>query len=343
MSTSFRFITACGALASLAAMASPQEALVTAGVERAKVALERNDSEAASQELRSLDAAIEAVPSSPRRTTLRNQVQALAKRADPRYAARAKALDTAAKALVKAAKTYASKRWHRTALELAELAARLAPQHAAAARDEARLAAQSAPAAPASDLAAFFAKSSQPYKYEGRWTLQGNEIHSPEHLDPLPTMLLSSHLIEERDFFIEVEARTEGQPGEFALAFGWRGSLELALLELFYLERTPQNPLGLSEQRFLLHLANGEYQTLATRYPSVTPRERRGWVKLRVEVRGPQLRGIVGGFSVLEAEFADRPLMGRFGLFVSSASAWKGVTRFRNLRWGPLEEPAAKR
>jgi hypothetical protein len=139
-----------------------------------------------------------------------------------------------------------------------------------------------------------------------------------------------------------VEVRTDGEPGEFALAFGYRGPFDLALLELFYLERTAKNPLVLSEQRFLRLLDDG-YHEIASRYPSLTRRERRDWVRLRVEVRGPHLRGILGGFSVLEAEFAERPLTGRFGLFISSSSEWKGVTRFRNLRWGPLTDPVEKR
>lgn len=336
----------CGAalalFALLARSAVAQEPVVTAGIERAKTALEQKDAEGATLELRGLEQALEALPSSTRRTTLRNQVLGLWKRADPRQAARSKALETTAKALVKAAKAYTAKRWHRTALELLELAARLAPQHAAAPRDEARLAAASTSSTPAQDLSSFFAKATQPYEYDGKWKLESDEIHSPAHVQPLPTLLRSAAPIELREYFVEVEARTDGEPGEFALCIGHRGAASFALLELFYLPRNEQNPLALSEQRFLL-LEDGPERVLATAYPSLTPRERRGWVKLRVEVRGQRLRGIVAGCSAIEAEITSQPLTGHFGLFVASSSQWKGVTRFRNLRWGPLEAPAAKR
>ena len=63
----------CGAaFALLASSAVAQEPVVTVGVERAKAALEQKDAEGATLELRGLEPALEALPSSTRRTTLRN-------------------------------------------------------------------------------------------------------------------------------------------------------------------------------------------------------------------------------------------------------------------------------
>lgn len=274
--------------------------------------------------LREAQAALAKVADVAVAKSLHKSLDPLLAEIDPLAAETTKAEELAARALLRTAKAYQAKKWHRCALPWLRLAAELSDKVAGKALQ------QAGEAESAVDATTAWFGDAVTFAGGGIWKLDKGVVTSPKLGND--TVGWRTKKETKGPVRIAIETRTTAEPSKTSLVFGMHPDKNGDAYYVVELRHMP----GFSQLRLLHKSASGDFAELALQPLTMSRSERADWVTLWAELRGDRIRVGVGEIESLEASAATKDLDGGLGLFVSGDTPWKFSVRFRNLRVDPL-------
>jgi len=276
--------------------------------------------------LRAAREAAEAVQdTNVRKSLLKSVEQALAE-TDTLAAETRKAEDSAARALLRAAKAYQVRKWHRAALHYLRLAADLSVAVAGKALEAADTATAT------TDAIRTWFGDGKTFAGGGVWKVTANSIESPKLTGA--SVGFRSEKSTKGKTRIAIETRTSEAPSKSSIVFGMKPDKNG---DSYYVVEL-RHYRGGSQLRLLHNPQNGAIVEIANQPLTLSRAERADWIELWVELSGDRIRvGVgVGEWESLEANAVTPDLDGCIGMFVSGDSPFVAPIAFRNLRVEPL-------
>jgi hypothetical protein len=324
MRSVLRLALACAALA---AAPAAQEEQVLQDLVDAKQLRDEGRAEDAALRLRAARAGLEAVEDPAVRRRLERSVLGLLAELDPLDAEREKAFEAVARELLKPARAYQRRKWHRAALPLLEAVAafseKIGGKALAQSRDEVE-GGRGAPR-PAEGIEGWL-KAGLTFAGGGYWKVQDGIAESPTL--GLESLGLRSERRTAGPTRISIEVLASSAPSKAAIVFAMEPSKngdDYYILEL-------RHERGFSQLRLLHNAASGGIDEIVNQAVAMARAERADWTELWVELRGDLIRIGLADLESAETRSVTPDLDGVIGLFVSGDSPFKAPVRFRNLR-----------
>lgn len=314
---------ACSLAVLLAMRLDAQEDVALRHLAQARALHDGGKSEDAALLLREAKLALAKVTDAAVQRSLQKSIDALVVKVDPLAGEVLKAEETAARALLRAAKAYQARKWHRCALPFLRLAADASDKLAGKALKEAGDGVTADPTTAWFGEAATFAGG-------GVWKLEQGVITSPKAGND--SLGWRTKKETKGPVRIAIESKTTAEPSKTSLVFGMRPSKDGDAFYVLELRHMP----GFSQIRLLHKPRDADFTELALVPLTLSRAERADWVTLWAELRGDRIRVGIGDIESIEANAATKDLDGNLGVFISGDTPWKAAVAFRKLRVEPL-------
>ncbi|MCA8943345.1 MAG: hypothetical protein KDB80_12350, partial [Planctomycetes bacterium] len=289
--------------------------------EAAKTANKAGDAEAAV--LRLFDAQRVLFDAGKEADSLTARIEAFAKRIAAAHARRRKSIDRAASLLAKVADRYIAAGWLRIAEPLVRESERLSPSVAAptiAAFRKAELGSE------ATDDAAI-GEMFRPGEFiwgKDEWVFDGPVLSSPSY-DKGRQLRIGGRRLDfaGKERSVTVEWRADGER-DVRLVFAYRHIEEYCELRI---QTWNSGPATVEIRR----VRDDQLEKLAESSVPLSDDERSGWLRLRIDLGGEQLRAIVGEHQPIRAKSPELP-RGFLGLMVVGDAPENSPVEFRGLK-----------
>jgi hypothetical protein len=229
-----------------------------------------------------------------------------------------------ARALLRAAKSYQARKWHRMALPYLQLAASVSAAVAGKALELADAATTTTDA-----IRAWFGDG-KTFAGGGVWKVTANSVESPKLTGG--SVGFRSEKTTKGKTRIAIETRASDAPSKSSIVFGMKPDKNG---DSYYVVEL-RHYRGGSQLRLLHNPQSGAIVEIANHPLTLSRAERADWVELWVELAGDRVRVGVGDWESLEANAVTADLDGCIGLFISGDSPFLAPIAFRNLRVEPL-------
>jgi hypothetical protein len=274
--------------------------------------------------LRAAREAAEAVQDANVRKSLLKPIEQALGETDTLAADARKAEEAAARALLRAARGYQARKWHRMALPYLQLAASVSAAVAGKALELADAATTTTDA-----IRAWFSDG-KTFAGGGVWKVTANSVESPKLTGA--SLGFRSEKSTKGKTRIAIETRASDAPSKSSIVFGMKPDTNG---DSYYVVEL-RHYRGGSQLRLLHNPQSGAIVEIANHPLTLSRAERADWVELWVELAGDRVRVGVGDWESLEANAVTADLDGCIGLFISGDSPFPAPIAFRNLRVEPL-------
>ncbi len=274
--------------------------------------------------LRAARAAAESVTDANVRKSLLKPIEQALNETDALAVETRKAEDAAARALLRAAKAYQARKWHRAALPYFQLAKDLSVAVAGKALELADAASSTTDA-----IRTWFGDGKN-FAGGGIWRVAANSIESPRLAGA--SVGLRSEKTTKGKTRIAIETRATDAPSKSSIVFSLKPDKNG---DSYYIVEL-RHYRGGSQLRLLHNPKEGAIVEIANQPLTLSRSERADWIEIWIELAGDRIRVGVGEWETLEANAVTPDLDGCIGMFVSGDSPFLAPIAFKNLRVEPL-------